>query len=148
VPDTATRSEIADRLRVAIGRLGRYLRLTHHDTDLSPSQREVLTAVARAGVVSSGDLAAGEGLNPTMVSRIVAKLEAAGLVERSSGGTDARVVHVAATAKGRRLCQTMRDERTDALAEAVDALAPTERRKLTEALGAIESIVEHLREGK
>lgn len=148
MPDAATRSDVADRLRVAIGRLGRYLRLTHHDTDLSPSQREVLSAIARAGEVRSGDLAAREGLNPTMVSRIVAQLEAAGLVERTSGDTDARVVRVSATAKGRRLWQTMRDERTDALAAAFDALTPTQQRKLTEALGAIESVVEHLREGR
>lgn len=146
MPETLTRSDVAERLRVVLGRLGRYLRLTHHDTDLSPSQREVLSAVARAGEIRSGDLAAGEGLNPTMVSRIVAKLEAEGLVERASGGDDARVVRVSPTPKGRRLWQTMRDERTDALAGALDALSPAQRRRLVEALPALEAVVEHLRE--
>ncbi len=146
--ETLTRTQVADRLRTALGRLNRYLRLTHPDTDLSPSQREVLAAVARTGEIGSGDLAASEGLNPTMVSRIVAKLEADGLVERAAGADDARVVRVSPTARGRRLVQTMRDERTDALARAFEALPATQQRRLVEALPALEAVVETLREGR
>ncbi len=146
--ETLTRTQVADRLRTALGRLNRYLRLTHPDTDLSPSQREVLAAVARTGEIGSGDLAASEGLNPTMVSRIVAKLEADGLVERAAGADDARVVRVSPTARGRRLVQTMRDERTDALARAFETLSATQQRRLIEALPALEAVVETLREGR
>ncbi|HQU26269.1 MAG TPA: MarR family transcriptional regulator [Acidimicrobiales bacterium] len=146
--ETLTRTQVAERLRTALGRLNRYLRLTHPDTDLSPSQREVLWAVARAGEIGSGDLAASEGLNPTMVSRIVAKLEAEGLVERAAGEQDARVVRVSPTARGRRLVQAMRDERTDALARAFEALTATQQRRLIEALPALEAVVETLREGR
>ncbi len=146
--ETSTRTETAERLRTLLGRLNRYLRLAHADTDLSPSQREVLTAVARAGAIGSGDLASSEGLNPTMVSRIVAQLESTGLVARTSGEADARVVRISPTARGRRLVQTMRDERTDALARALEALTPTQRRHLVEALPALEAIVETLREGR
>ena len=146
--ETLTRTQVAERLRTALGRLHRCLRLTHHDTDLSPSQREVLAAVARAGEIGSGDLAASEGLNPTMVSRIVAKLESDGLVERAAAEEDARVVRVSPTARGRRLVQTMRDERTDALARAVEALTPAQRRHLVQALPALEAVVETLREGE
>ena len=146
--ETLTRTQAAGRLRTALGRLNRYLRLTHPDTSLSPSQREVLTAVARAGEIGSGDLAASEGLNPTMVSRILAQLESAGLVARTSGEADARVVRVSPTPRGRRLVQTMRDERTDALARALEALTPTQRRRLVEALPALEAVVEALREGR
>lgn len=146
--ETLTRTEVAGRLRTALGRLNRYLRLTHPDTNLSPSQREVLTAVARAGEIGSGDLAASEGLNPTMVSRILAQLESAGLVARTSGEADARVVRVSPTPRGRRLVQTMRDERTDALARALEDLTPAQRRRLVDALPALEAVVEALREGR
>ncbi len=144
--ETLTRTQAAGRLRTALGRLNRYLRLAHPDTDLSPSQSEVLAAVARADGIASGDLAASEGLNPTMVSRIVAKLEAEGLVERSADEVDARVVRISPTARGRRLVQTMRDERTDALARALESLPSTQRRRLIEALPALEAVVETLRE--
>ncbi len=146
--ETLPRTQVAARLRTAIGRLNRCLRLTHPDTDLSPSQYEVLAAVTRSGEIGSGDLAASEGLNPTMVSRIVAKLEADGLVERSAGEADARVVRVSPTARGRRLVQTMRDERTDALARAFETLSATQQRRLIEALPALEAVVETLREGR
>lgn len=138
-------AEVTDRLRSAIGRLGRYLRLTHVDNDLTPSQREVLSAINRGGPQRLSELAAAEGINPTMLSRIVAKLEAAHLAVRTSDAVDARVVHVAPTAQGRATFETMRSERTDALRDALARLTPRQRRSLEEALPALESIVETLK---
>jgi DNA-binding MarR family transcriptional regulator len=97
---TEKERQLAEQLRVALGRLNRSLRLTHVQEDLPPSQREVLMAIARAGTLRLSDLAREEGLNPTMVSRIVGKLEAAGMVTRTSDPDDARVIHLAATPKG------------------------------------------------
>jgi DNA-binding HxlR family transcriptional regulator len=52
------------------------------DSSLSPSQREVLSTIVRRGPLRLSELAAEEGLNPTMLSRIVTNLEAAKLVAR------------------------------------------------------------------
>jgi DNA-binding MarR family transcriptional regulator len=137
--------EVADRLRAAVARLGRSLRLTHADGNLSPSQREVLFTITRRGPMRLSELAVTEGLNPTMVSRIVSHLESARLVTRSADGTDARVVHLESTDAGRALCQEMRNERTDALLFAIEQLSPQQRRDLTELLPTLESLVEALR---
>lgn len=94
------------------------------------------------------DLASNEGLNPTTLSRIVSRLEAARLVTRSSDSADARVVHVESTDAGRVLVQEMRNERTDALLFALERLSKEEREELIGALPALELLVETLRSGE
>lgn len=144
-PKVAANVDAAERLRTAVARLNRSLRLTHVDGNLSPSQREVLLTITRRGPMRLSELAADEGLNPTMVSRIVSHLETAELVTRSSDGADARVVHLAATDKGRALCQEMRNERTDALLFALEQLPKDQRNELINALPALETVVATLR---
>jgi DNA-binding MarR family transcriptional regulator len=142
---TGATVEVADRLRAAVARLSRSLRLTHADGNLSPSQREVLFTITRRGPLRLSELAASEGLNPTMVSRIVSHLENAQLVTRSPDGTDARVVHLESTDAGRALCQEMRNERTDALLFALEKLSARQRRELTDVLPTLDALVETLR---
>jgi DNA-binding MarR family transcriptional regulator len=137
--------EAAERLRRVVGHLSRALRLSHLNRSLSPSQREVLSTIARSGPLRLSELAAAEGLNPTMLSRIVTKLEAAKLVTRTADGADARVVHLAVTDAGRSLWDEMRNERTDALLFALAKLSADQRRAILEALPAIESLEESLR---
>lgn len=137
--------EAAERLRRVVGHLGRALRLSHLNRSLSPSQREVLSTIARSGPLRLSELASAEGLNPTMLSRIVTKLEAAKLVTRTSDEADARVVHLAVTGAGRALWEEMRNERTDALLFALNKLSVDQRRAILDALPAIESLEESLR---
>jgi DNA-binding MarR family transcriptional regulator len=137
---------LAEHLRVALGRLNRSLRLTHVEKDLPSSQREVLMAIARAGSLRLSDLAREEGLNPTMLSRIVGKLEAAGMVTRTSDPQDARVIHLSATPEGVALRETIRGERTDALLFALRNLSKEEKQALSVATPALEAIVTALRE--
>jgi DNA-binding MarR family transcriptional regulator len=145
----SSRSEIeaAERLRRAVGRLGRELRLSQVNRSLSPSQREVLSTIARRGPspVRLSEVAAEEGINPTMLSRIVSKLEAAKLVTRSTDGVDARVVRLAVTEAGGALWEEMRNERTDALLFALNQLSVDQRRVVLDALPVIESLEETLR---
>ena len=143
---TEKERQLAEHLRVALGRLNRSLRLTHVEKDLSSSQREVLMAIVRAGSLRLSDLAREEGLNPTMLSRIVGKLEAAGMVARTSDPEDARVIHLAATPEGIALREKIRGERTDALLFALRNLSREEKQSLTAATPALEAIVATLRE--
>ena len=83
-----------------------------------------------------------------MLSRIAAKLEAAGLVERAQDQEDGRVAHLTVTATGRRLHAAYRAERTDALLMAIDGLGEKDRRALAAALPALEAVAEHLRDGR
>ncbi len=140
--------EMAGRLRTVVARVTRRLRHTQSHGALSPSQWEVLATVAKSGPIRFTDLADTEGLNPTMLSRIAAKLEAAGLVERAQDREDGRVAHLTVTAAGRRLHATYRAERTDALLMAIDRLGEKDRRALAAALPALEAVAEHLRDGR
>ena len=138
--------QLAEHLRGTLARLNRSLRLTQAQKDLSSGQREVLMAIARAGSIRLSELAREEGLNPTMLSRIVAKLETAGLVTRSCGPDDARVVHLSATPEGSALRETIRGERTDALLYALSRLSKDEKKTLGDASPALEAIVATLRD--
>src|ERR1019366_1617789 len=133
---TERERQLAENLRVTLGRLNRSLRLTQAQKDLSSSQREVLMAIARAGSLRLSDLAREEGLNPTMLSRIIAKLEAAGMVTRACDPNDARIIHLSATREALALRETIRSERTDALLFALGRLSKEEKKALSDATPA------------
>jgi DNA-binding MarR family transcriptional regulator len=81
-----------------------------------------------------------------MLSRVIADLGDAGLVARTSDDGDRRAAWVEATDDGRRLAQRMRRERTDAVNEAMEELAPADRRLLEQALPALEQLAERLKD--
>jgi DNA-binding MarR family transcriptional regulator len=137
-------AEFPARMRRAIGRLNRRLRLTRAGAELSPSQYEVLATIVKRGPLRHAEIAVIEGLNPTMLSRIVGKLEAAGLVTRLADPADGRVVHVAATKKGRDLVARIRSERSDTLSVALMGLSEDEHQTLLLALPVLESLAERL----
>jgi DNA-binding MarR family transcriptional regulator len=138
--------DVASRMRSVIGRLGRGLRQKLAGSELSPSQYEVLATITIRERVRLSDLATIEGLNPTLLSRIVGKLEAAELVTREQDLADRRVAHVVSTSKGRELHARIRHERTDALALALDGLSAEEQKTLTDALPVLEALARTLKE--
>jgi len=139
-------SELPARTRRAVGRLSRSLRQTRAGAALTPSQYEVLVTIVGQGPLRLADLAVMEGINPTMLSRIAGKLEASGLVERVADTSDGRVVHLAASPGGRALVQQVRDERADALSEALEGLTDDDRRRLSDALPVLEALTDRLKE--
>ena len=143
---TATELETAQRLRAAIGRLSRRLRQTEaaSDAGLTPARVSSLLIVDRRGTMRLADLAASEGLNPTMLSRMVADLVDAGLFERSSDPADRRSAWVSVTDAGRALATRMRGQRTAAVDHALAGLSPADRRAIETALPALEALAEQL----
>jgi DNA-binding MarR family transcriptional regulator len=141
-------TETAVRLRTAIGRLSRRLRTTAagQAAGLTPTGISLLLNVDRQGSIRLAELGAAEGINPTMLSRVVADLVEAGLLERSSDQGDRRAAWVEATRAGRRVAARMRRERTEALNAAMGALDRDEQRRIEAALGALESLAEQLKD--
>jgi DNA-binding MarR family transcriptional regulator len=135
------------RLRVAIARLSRLLRPTAAGAaaGLTPTRISVLLAVVRARRIRLADLAESETLNPTMLSRVIADLGAAGLVSRVSDSGDRRAAWVQSTAAGRRLADRMRRERTTALNQALEGVSEEDRRLIERALPALEELAEQLK---
>ena len=146
-PSTSLDVDTAARLRVVLGRLARRLRPTAAGVaaGLTPTRSAVLLAVVRDGPSRLSELAAAEGINPTMLSRVISELVAGGLLERLSDEGDRRAAWVKATAAGRRLAERMRSERTDALKTALKMLSDGERRALEQALPALEELAEQLK---
>jgi DNA-binding MarR family transcriptional regulator len=147
-PAAALDIDTAARLRVVIGRLSRRLRTTAAGSaaGLTPTRVSVLLTVVRDGPIRVSALAESESLNPTMLSRIIADLVDGGLLARTSDDGDRRAAWVDATDNGRGLAQRMRRERTDAVNEALEGLAPADRRLLEKALPALEELAEHLKD--
>jgi len=130
----------ADRLRAVVARLNRGLRASHSGTRLTPSQVAVLFTIVRTGPLGLSELAAEEGLNPTMLSRITAQLCEQGLIRRRADSADRRAAVVEVTAAGRRMRERIRRARSRALAEHIEGLGDAERRLLWEALPVLERL--------
>jgi DNA-binding MarR family transcriptional regulator len=128
------------RLRAAIGRLSRQLNASVADIGFSPSQLSVLGTVARRGPIGIGELADLEGINPTMLSRIVGKLSDADLIERIADPDDGRAVVVQTTAAGRKVHERVQDQRSKAIAARLEKMPDLQAAQLLAALPALEAL--------
>jgi DNA-binding MarR family transcriptional regulator len=130
------------RLRIALARVSRRLDRHSRGGALSGTQASVLAGAAGHGPVRISDLAEFEGINPTMLSRIVAKLEDAGLLHRRPDPEDGRAALVETTEAGLALHHTLRDERTRLLADRLAAMPPDQAARLLAALPALEALAQ------
>lgn len=137
VPDEA---EIASRLRLSATRLARRLR-QEADTGFTPSQLSALATVHNHGPLTLGALADQERVAPPSITKVVAKLEADGLVERRADPTDGRVSHVSTTAAGRALVEETRRRKTTWLAGRLHELGPDAQARLLPALDVLDAIL-------
>jgi DNA-binding MarR family transcriptional regulator len=138
----------AARLRAVIGRLSRRLRPTPAGTaaGLTPTRVSVLLHIVRAGSVRLSDIAEAEGLNPTMLSRVISDLVDLALVQRASDPGDRRAAWAKPTPAGRKLAERMRRERTAAVNDALTQLSDTDRHKIEQALPALEALADALKD--
>ncbi len=137
--------EEISRMRVALARTARRLAQQIPDVGLTPTQLSVLATVAREKDMPLAELADFEGLNPSMLSRVVGKLEATGLVRRYADPADGRVVHVVVTPEGATLQRQIKQARTAVFAAHVAALSPAHQQLLVDVVPALEELAEHLR---
>ena len=96
--------------------------------------------IVYAGPITLGALAGAEQVRPPTMTRLVAAMEAAGLVERETDTEDRRVVRIRATPKGRRILEDGRDRRIAVIAESLAALTGAEIAEVAQALDAIEKV--------
>jgi len=138
--------EEAARLRTALIRVVRRLQSIDvaAGAGFTPTELSLLGAVVRRGPVRSSDLAACEGLHPTMASRLVARLAERGLVCRDPAAGDGRSTLVSATAEGHERFAQLRAQRAASLAGALQRLPFDERRALEAALPALEVLGDEL----
>lgn len=92
--------------------------------------------------MSVGDLAAVERVSPSTLTRVVASLEAEGLISRDPDPADRRVARVAVTAAGHELLETARARGTGHLVERIAGLTPHEVDVLAAAVPVLERLLE------
>lgn len=140
--------DAVSRLRVALGRISRQVDRQTSGGELTKTQFSILTTAVRRGPIRASEMAEIETLNPTMLSRMIGKMEAAGLLQRSADPDDGRAVVVSATPEGIALHAELRDKRTQLFAEYLAQLPETRTQDLLDALPALESLADRMCHGR
>jgi DNA-binding MarR family transcriptional regulator len=138
---TSADQELAGRLRHAIARSARRLR-QEAGTGLSPSLTAALATVDRHGPLTPSELAARERVQRPTVTRVVCRLEEAGLVTRAADPADGRSALITVTPAGRALLEAARTRKDAFLSERLDALSPADRATLERAAALLEDMLE------
>src|SRR3954453_15456915 len=107
---TISPPDLAPRLRPVIARLGRRMR-QEGGGELSPSQGAALTTIACHGPLTPSELAVRERAQPPPATRVPARLEAAGLLQRAADPADRRSSLISATAAGHALLAAQRERK-------------------------------------
>jgi DNA-binding MarR family transcriptional regulator len=127
-------------LRGAVMRLSRRLRHQRVDESLSPTEMAVLATLARCGSATPGELARKEHVQPPSMTRIVAMLEAKGLVHREPHPEDRRQVVVSRTEQADAMLAESRNKRNAWLAQLAEGLTDEERAILRQAAPVLEKL--------
>ena len=133
------------RLRRAVLRVARQLNAASVGEGLTPTQASVLGIITRRGPLGLTELSEIEGLNPTMLSRVVGKLDSFGLIRRLRDPDDFRAARVEVTPEGKQASQRVAAERAAILSERLAGLPPEQEAALVAALPALENLAEDLR---
>jgi DNA-binding MarR family transcriptional regulator len=137
-PDRPDRDELAPRLHSAVLHLLRRLAREDRASGESPARLSALSVLVFGGPRPIGRLARDEGVSPPTMTRLVAGLEADGLVTRTSDPTDGRTQRVSATDRGREILIAGRARRVAALDGLLVGVGAEDRAALAAAVSIIE----------
>jgi len=135
--------EVADCLHSAAIHLLRRLRVRDRASGVGPSQLSALSVLVFGGPKSLGELAEVEQVRPPTMSRVVAGLEAAGLVRRKVT-EDKRRLRLEATAKGTKIMHEGQRRRVESLARALASLSKREVQQLAESSDLLQQAIRNL----
>jgi DNA-binding MarR family transcriptional regulator len=136
-------SGVASRLRITISRTARRLR-QEAGGDLSGVQTAALATIERHGPLTPSELADIERVQRPSATRIIARLEAAGLVERAADPADGRVSLVSLTRAGAAELKRLRTRKNAYLARRLRELDAAD----VAALERAADVLEHMLEGE
>jgi DNA-binding MarR family transcriptional regulator len=137
---TAT-PDLAVRLRLAITRTSRRLR-QEAGTGLSPTLTSALATIDRHGPLTPSELAARERVQRPTATRLVARLEELGVLQRAADPADRRSSLLSVTPEGHALLEEMRGRKTAYLAHRIEKLDAEERAALDRAAAILERLLE------
>jgi DNA-binding MarR family transcriptional regulator len=133
-------TSLAAHLRVVIARTARRMR-QESGVDLSPSLTAALGTIERRGPVTPSELAALERVQRPTATRLIARLEDAGLVTRAADPADGRSSLVSISGAGEALLERLRANKDAFLARRLEALDPEELAVLDRAADILERVL-------
>jgi len=131
---------LASRLNSVAIHLVRRLRRADESLGVTPARLSALSVLVFGGPSRISDLAATEQVTGPTMSKIVAGLEADGLVSRRPDPDDRRAVLLTPTARGRRLMERGRAQRVERLAAELASLPESDVRTLARAAEILRSL--------
>ena len=137
---TISTTDLAHRLRPVLTRIARRMRQAASG-DLSPTQGAALATIDCHGPLTPSELAVRERIQRPTATRVLARLEEAGLVERTADPADRRSSLVTATGEGTALLRTVRERKDAYLVERLDRLSPDELAALDRAAEILERVL-------
>lgn len=130
---------MAARLRLSATRLARRLR-QESGAGLTPSQLSALAVIEHHGPLTLGELAELERVAPPSITKVVAKLESDGLVNRSADPSDRRTARVSVSDQGAALISESRRRKTAWLTDRITELSSDQRADLGAALDVLDQL--------
>ena len=134
-------TSVAAHLRVVLVRTARRLR-QEAGTELSPSQTAALATIERRGPLTPSELAVHERIQRPTATRVIARLEEAGLIERAADPADGRSSLVSISRDGRALLEAVRTRKDAFLARRLEELDADEVATLERAAEILERVLE------
>jgi DNA-binding MarR family transcriptional regulator len=123
-------AQVALRIREAITKVNRRLRQTRPLGDVTIAQISAMQSLQAAGALTPRELAEAERVQPPTMTRIIARLEERGLIQRTPHPTDGRQVILAPSPEGRQMLGEYQRVRDEWLAQRVARLSAEERETL------------------
>ena len=139
-----SRDDLALRLHWVAIHLLRRVRRRDVESGLTGPQLSALSVFGFGGRRTLGELAQAEQVSRPTITRLVASLEAKGLVVREPDDRDGRVTWVRATERGRKMMERGRAARVEQIAAMLARLEPAELATLDASLAALERLMSEL----
>src|SRR5437764_10448905 len=133
---------VANRLRPVLLKLNRELRREIHSLGVTGGQVSLLVQVKYHPGIGMRELAALERMSVPGMSKFIARLEEAGLVQRASVEGDQRRVGLSLTAAGDKVLRSVKSRRTAWLAARLRQLGPDELEAVDAAIEPLMHLVE------
>ncbi|MFJ8132796.1 MarR family winged helix-turn-helix transcriptional regulator [Streptomyces hydrogenans] len=137
---TADDVAAVNAIRSSVMRLSRRLKHQRVDESLSPTEMSVLGTLALCGSATPGELARKEHVQPPSMTRIVALLEAKGLVRLEPHPDDRRQKVVSQTERAEVMLEDARRKRNAWLASLAEGLDEDEWTVLRAAAPVLEKL--------
>ena len=131
---------VADALHSAAIHLLRRVRQEDDRTGVTPGRLSALSVLVFGGPMRLTDLARIEQVKPPTMTRIVAGLEAQGLVRRHAVAEDARAVRLEATPRGTKVMHEGRRRRVERLSRSLETLSARDLQILARAAALMNAI--------